>query len=385
VIAIKYGALVTVLASVLYLATWRGPTTHPGKLPAGGYNPPALPQNASAELSLEDRSAALRRARVWQPPAIPIEQFDFSRNPAELGPIEPDATISCKYFPEKVGGLTPKFECILNGGQVVKVKYGPHNREVFGEVAAARLLTAMGFATDAMYVVKRVRCYGCSESPFAVLLGLRYGVNFQPHPDFDSYVEFEPAVIERKFDANSIEAPSIKGWAWHELDQINPSEGGSTRGEVDALRLTAVFIAHWDNKAENQRLACMEKDYGRSMTSGSQCEHPIAMLQDLGSTFGPLKVDLNRWAASRIWKDQSGCTVSMRSLPYHGGTFQDVAISEAGRRIVAEQLSKLSSQQIEQLFEAARFPQYSGHSSSEWARIFEEKTRAIVERPPCPY
>ena len=40
-------------------------------------------------------------------------------------------------------------------------------------------------------------------------------------------------------------------------------------------------------------------------------------------------------------------------MPYNGGTFEDVAISEEGRRLLADRLRQLSRKQIETLFTAA--------------------------------
>ena len=42
---------------------------------------------------------------------------------------------------------------------------------------------------------------------------------------------------------------------------VDPSKGGAPRAHVDALRLLAVFLAHWDNKAENQRLVCLSETW----------------------------------------------------------------------------------------------------------------------------
>ena len=60
---------------------------------------------------------------------------------------------------------------------------------------------------------------------------------------------------------------------------MNSSIGGAPRAHVDALRLLAVFLAHWDNKAENQRLVCLSPTW----TKGKPCPQPFLMLQDLGS------------------------------------------------------------------------------------------------------
>jgi hypothetical protein len=42
------------------------------------------------------------------------------------------------------------------------------------------------------------------------------------------------------------------------LPLVDPAKGGATRAELDALRLTAILLGHWDNKASNQRLVCEE-------------------------------------------------------------------------------------------------------------------------------
>ena len=68
--------------------------------------------------------------------------------------------VDCNYVERDMGGNTPKFACRLANGDEVKVKYGRDNGEVYAEVAASRLLWALGFSADAMYPV-RVRCHGC--------------------------------------------------------------------------------------------------------------------------------------------------------------------------------------------------------------------------------
>jgi hypothetical protein len=114
------------------------------------------------------------------------------------------------------------------------------------------------------------------------------------------------------------------------------------------LRLLAVLLGHWDNKANNQRLVCLGEK-----RSSDKCRRPLAMIQDLGGTFGPNKLNLTAWAATPIWSDAATCSVSMKKLPYGGSTFPDVTITEGGRRFLADRLRKLSSQQVRDLFEGA--------------------------------
>ena len=226
-------------------------------------------------------------------------------------------------------------------GEVVKVKYGRLSGEGFAEIAASRLLTALGFGADRMYWVPHLRCEGCPPFPFHTvwlldLLHAREAIG--PRLVSDRSTDFEWVAIERKHEGETIKSDENKGWAWYELDQIEPARG-ATRAEVDALRLAAILLAHWDNKSSNQRLVCLDPP---PLSTTRPCARPLAMIQDLGSTFGPKKVDLENWKATPIWKDPARCIVSMRQLPYDGGTFPDTQISEAGRRLLARQLSALT-------------------------------------------
>ena len=77
----------------------------------------------------------------------------------------------------------------------------------------------------------------------------------------------------------------------------------------------------------------------------------------------------------------------MRQLPYDGGTFPDAQISEAGRQLIARQLSALTDRQIVTLFSAARFREFNGAGRRDpnvWARLFLDKVRQIAEAGPCP-
>jgi hypothetical protein len=123
---------------------------------------------ASGLITGPQRDEALASARVWRAPATPIHQANLGANPADEG--SPDTTeINCRFALQKVGGTTPKFYCTLDSGETIKVKYGRSNPELAGEVAATRLLHALGFPADRMYVTRSVRCWGCPPFPFAAL------------------------------------------------------------------------------------------------------------------------------------------------------------------------------------------------------------------------
>jgi hypothetical protein len=142
-----------------------------------------------------------------------------------------------------------------------------------------------------------------------------------------------------------------------------------------------MLLAHWDNKASNQRLMC------KSPAADGSCAEPVALIQDLGSTFGPGRVDLDAWTKAPIWTDRARCVVSMKMFPYDGGTFPDVSISESGRQLLARRLAALSDQQVTTLFTAARFPEADGPEgagANAWTRVLRVKINEIADAGPCP-
>jgi hypothetical protein len=166
---------------------------------------------------------------------------------------------------------------------------------------------------------------------------------------------------------------------------VDPSKGGAPRAHVDALRLLAVFLAHWDNKGENQRLVCLSDVWRK----GTPCPEPFLLVHDLGSTFGPNRVDLDEWERAEIWDDRAACKLSMEKLPYGGGTFGPTRVSERGRRFFTKLVGDLSDAQLTDLFTWARFDKSRSlwkdtSPVSEWVRVFKKRARLISEGPQCP-
>lgn len=350
-----------------------------GPAPAASARPRGAEGGAAPADGARLRAEALRRARVWHEPAQPIASADLAANPPGPGGFRPDEDVSCTFRLRASEGWTPKFECALPSGEQVKVKYGRKSAEVFGEVAATRLLSAMGFGADRMYVVRSVRCRGCPLYPYPKVEILDALRRFEGRQ-----VTFRVAAIERKMPGRTIKTVDTEGWTWPELDRIDPAAGGSSRAEVDALRLMGVFLSHWDNKGPNQRLVC--QDAG-DPTDG--CSRPFALLQDVGATFGPSGVNLEAWKDAHIWSDPATCRVSMKDLPYAGATFGEAQITEAGRRFLGDRLRQLSHAQVVALFAGARFPLFArqspaGRNVENWAAAFEDRVRQIADRPPCP-
>jgi hypothetical protein len=381
-------AVTGTLALVTGAWLWAAYRTSDDRLPPGDYEPRPEPHwNLPAENAKAIRDHALAAAQVWREPEDPIEKVDFTRNPGDDEPLPTDDPLPCRFLPRAIGGTTPKFDCVLRGGEVVKVKYG--SAELHAEIAASRLLAALGFGSDRMYFLPRVRCFGCPYSPFRtyqVLELARVDGAYTRRIDYDQYRDFKWVAVERRFKAASIDTPEGRGWGFFELARVDPGRGGAPRRHLDALRLMAVVLHHWDNKAENQRLVCLSAPTG---DENGECAQPFALLQDLGATFGPNKVNYPSWSTRPVWSEPATCRVSMEDMPYGGATFQATTISEEGRRFLAERITRLTEAQLKTLFEAARFPEYHGRGDEgadpmQWVRAFRRKAAEIADRAPCP-
>ena len=374
--------------AVAGVSTWLLTAEARGVLPSGAFEPerradwPVTDTNAEAI-----RRDALTRAAVRLPGPLRGTRptygspFDVGRVPPS-GPAGSADPLTCRYLADEPSGTSAKFNCVLDGGEIVKVKYS-RNPEIPAEAAATRLLTLLGLPADEVRIVPRVRCYGCPRFPFLAtqLLSLAHVPTLLgPHGYSNAYTDFEWPAVERRFDAPAIRTPAVEGWAWFEL-----ASSQAPQQDLDALRLLAVFLAHWDNKSENQRLVCLD---GVAARPDQPCMRPLLMIQDLGATFGPTKVNVATWRDLPVWADRRACTVSMKALPYQGATFPDWRISEAGRAQLAEALSALSREQIEGLFRDARFPEFQsatddGRDLAAWTSAFEHRVYQIATAGPC--
>lgn len=320
------------------------------------------------------RAEAIARAQVWTP--TNVSSMDI-----RTGPPRPDgfpfrATVTCDYEERDLSGASPKFSCEVGDEDALKVKYGGNNAEVYAEVAATRLLWALGFGADAMYPV-RVVCRGCPAS----LTGL-------PRPG-DEWV-FDPATVERKLPGR--EFPGEEGWAWRELASVREEAGGAPPAHRDALALLAVFLQHTDSKPQQQRLLCLDEAEEGAETT---CRRPLLMINDLGLTFGRATtfnvndkaMNLAEWSTTPVWKGDTGC---IGNLPKSfTGTLDNPVISEGGRRFLADLLNQLTDAQIHALFETARvtlrlrdpLKARSGFPTvDEWVAAFKDKRTQISER-----
>jgi hypothetical protein len=332
---------------------------------------------AAIEVKPAVRLDAIKRAQVWEPTDIPSK--DFAAGPERKNGFKSGETVVCEYIGKKMTGHSPKFTCVIPPDDEVKVKFGRDNGEVYGEVAATRLLWALGFGADAMYPVK-VLCRKCPPQ-----LG---GI---PNGRLDEML-FDPAAVERKMPGHDITTKEQEGWSWAELDQVSEAAGGAPVAHRDALKLLAALIQHTDSKPEQQRLVCLDKDW----KGDAPCGRPFMLINDLGLTFGEANalnrgstgaVNFEHWSRTPIWRDKTGCVANLSGSI--SGTLEYPRISEEGRAFLAGLLTQLSDKQLDDLFQTARFylrPRAPNTHESvsatvpEWREAFKKKRDEIVNR-----
>ena len=319
-------------------------------------------------LTKAQRREAIERAVVWAPTDIP--SMDLRTGPTGKGAFAPFATVTCDYVDKKPSGASRKFFCAIASDDEVKVKYGDNNRETYAEVAATRLLWALGFGADHMYPVK-VICRGCPADPYA---DAKHRL---------TEATFDVAAIERKMPGKTLETHPDEGWSWAELDSIAITAAPTERVHRDALKLLAVLLQHTDSKPQQQRLTCLPGS--SAIDSGDVCREPFMMLNDVGLTFGRANLlnekrlsgmNLDRWSGVRVWKDPKACVGKLSASAT--GTLSDPTISGAGRKFLADLLVQLTDAQLHDMFEVARFGQRGDASIDQWVAAFKQKRDEII-------
>jgi hypothetical protein len=316
------------------------------------------------------RLASLRHSQVWMPGDVASKNIRLG--PQDGNGFQPDDIVKCDYVEEKQSG-TPKFDCAISPDDTIRVKYGEENGEIYSEVAASRLLWALGFGADRIYPVKVV-CTGCPADPMKtpkIAEGSR---------------EFAAAIVERKLAGDQIELRKDSGWAWVELNFVDQTSGGAPLAHRDALKLLAAMIQHTDSKPQQQRLICLDKIHGRTAQEDGSCRQPFMMINDLGKTFGQASltnadktsaVNFEAWSSTPVWKDAKGCVAQLSKS--FTGSLEHPKISESGRQFLSELLSQLTDRQLRDLFEVARFTKRDPKTSvDDWAGAFKKKRDEIA-------
>jgi len=338
--------------------------------PAGAQDSHAAVKKGDKLVSAAEREKYLARSQIHSD--TDVASKIVMEGPAGPGAFSFREEVDCVYEPDALPtGNSPKFACLDSAGKELKVKYGCNNGEVFGEVAATRLLWLLGFEADRMYPVI-VRCRNCPPLPAA-------------NPEENASGRFVCAAIERKA-GEEIEAVLNQGWHWDEINKVSVAAGGASRAHIDALKLMAVLLQHNDSKPDNQRIVCTDDSWSADAANGENCSSPKLVVQDVGATFGGAgnrvredsKVDLVHWREQRIWRDGSSCTANLAGST-RSGTISDPVISEEGRAFLAGLLRKVRASQIRDVFTVAQVTTRDRGSTLEaWQSAFWYKAYQII-------
>ena len=179
------------------------------------------------------------------------------------------------------------------------MKYG-QTPEIHAEVAATHLLTALGFGADDVSMVRRVRCHGCPRWPFRsrqIAERLHLDSFLRDRIDYDEYHDFEWVSVERRDRKKDLEFGNEEGWAFHELSSDRRLDGRRDRRRGGRAQTDGDVPPSLGQQGAEPASGLHLSAIGTGIAKGCRqtfprCDRPLAMMQDVGSTFGPRKVDL---------------------------------------------------------------------------------------------
>ena len=338
-----------------------------------------------------ERARAEQTAKVYRTPDPgydPVLGYNPAKGPRRGAPpanangVAKPMSCTANKDDSPGAGTTPKFHCSVAGvtdenGNLIRYKIKPHfkgqtpdkrNGEIYGEFLSSRFSQAVGFFADDEWVAD-VTCPDCEKS---LTRGFQ-GAKFSP---------FQPAA--------GIELPLAKGidvdcndkdsGALAEALQKLVQSGGS-RAEVDAFKLWLAFIDHGDTKTDNHKYACLKS---RKEGNNRICEpgQAVFYVSDMGSTFGYSRSSENK-AKLEVWRKKDPIEVSGGRCTANAKSVGDTTISEAGRKLLADNLQRLldaekQNKTITRVFEASRNAERD-RPASEWSTEFQRKARMIID------
>lgn len=279
-------------------------------------------------------------------------------------------------------GTTPKFHCSVPGvtddnGNLVRYKIKPHfkgqspdkrNGEVYGEFLSSRFSKALGFFADDEWVAD-VTCPDCEKSLTKKFQGVPWSP-FQPAAGIELSLAHGIDVKCNGKDSGEL------GGSLHKLLQ-----SGAPRAEIDAFKLWLAFIDHGDTKTDNHKFACL-KSKKEGDTRICEPGQAVFYVSDMGSTFGYASASEKK-ARLDVWKKKNPIEVRDGRCHTTAKSVGDTSISEAGRKLLADNLQRLldaenQNHTITRVFAASRNAERD-RPASEWTTEFVRKARLIID------
>jgi hypothetical protein len=270
-------------------------------------------------LLLFTTAEAQRRSGGAAGNAVLWEPVDIARQDLYLGSggtqMQPDLS-RITFIEEQKGGYSKKYKIKDGSGRTWVAKIG---KEAQSETAAVRLLSALGYQTEIVYLVPRINIPG---------KGIFTNVRLEARPD-------------------SVERGDV--WRWSR----NPFVGTD---QLQGLKIMMAMFNNWDMKDANNVIL---------ETRGRQ----LYAISDLGATFGKAGISgfpLFRWIgrSRNAPRDYSKSSFISRvrngriHFNFRGKNYNQLHnITVSQGRWLAALLQQLSDRQIRDAFRAANYPQ----------------------------
>lgn len=256
---------------------------------------------------------------------VDIKSRDTLRGPTSEG-ISP-ALEKVKFLGRQHGGNNLKYRVEDANGREWVVKIADESQ---AEVAANRLLWAIGYRTEIDQIVPRI--------------------------NIENIGNYKNA----RFEVRTKEIKRGKRWSWAN----NPLEGTK---EFDGLRLMMAFVNNWDLKDDNNAII---KEDGKT----------YLIVSDMGSSFGRLAKSNTSRSGRSVNKPEHYAEANfikavnngVLELDYRGGGADHLkGISVENARWLVGLLSQLTDKQISDAFRAANY-------SNEDVNTFTAATKARI-------
>jgi TPR repeat protein len=252
-------------------------------------------------------------------------------------------------------------------------------RDMYSEVAAARLLWALHYPADCMFRVRRIHCHRCPRDPFQ---------DNRPLPE-GRYTTFDDAAIELRYGAGRAENYhdwQDGGWSWgeelHRLRYGTPPDGFDTdrKRHFDGLIVLMNLIWHVSIPPHQNRLICLRGTIQQLGGPFKHCPETVLLVHDLGATFGKRHPDsLRRWRNAPVWEDVETCEAAL-PLPTHDEfKVRRYRIGKAGQEFILGLLDQLTDEHLRALFETAGFERFDITLVRSGDTPTPERARAVID------